>query len=101
MEGYPQARELLQKAHWLEFMEKFDGFHKEVTKTFARVFYCIEVEIGDIKFTLTESLIEESTGLPRIGEKWFKNRGIKGYDWRVFLKKPRKDIIVFRKCVPM
>ena len=48
-------------------MEKFDGFHKEVTKNFARVFDGIEVEIVDIKFTVTKSLIAEAIGLPRIG----------------------------------
>lgn len=36
-------------------MEKFDGFHKEITKSFARAFDGVEVEIGDIKFTMTES----------------------------------------------
>ena len=66
-------------------MEKFDGFHKEVTKNFARVFDGVEVEIGDIKFTV---------------EKWFKNRGIKGDERRVSLKKPNMDITIFRKGIP-
>jgi len=48
----------------------------------------VEVEIGDIKFTVTKSFIDESTELPQIGEKWFKNRGIEREDCKVFLKKP-------------
>ena len=38
MEGYTQLREMLQKAGWLNFIEKFDGFHKDITKYFARSF---------------------------------------------------------------
>ena len=65
LEGYPQIKEMLQQAGWLQFLEKFIGFHKEVTKTFARSFNGAEVEIGDIKFIVTEAFIAEATELPR------------------------------------
>lgn len=52
---------MLQKAGWLKFIEKFDGFHKEITKSFARSFYGTDVEIGDIKFAVAESFIIEAT----------------------------------------
>ena len=74
LEGYPQSREMLQQVGWLQFLEKFNGFHKEVTKTFARSFKGTEVEVGDIKLTVTEVFIAEATGLLRHGERWFKNR---------------------------
>ena len=45
MEGYPQIREMLQKAKWMNFIENFDGFQKEITKYFARSFDGTEVEI--------------------------------------------------------
>jgi len=57
-------------------VEKFDGFNKDVTKSFAKAFDGVEFEIGDVKFAVTESLIAEATGLSRGGERWFKNRGI-------------------------
>ena len=44
LEGYPQAKELLQQARWLNFIEKFDGFHKEITKSFAKSFDGVEEE---------------------------------------------------------
>lgn len=47
-------------------MEKFDCFNKEVTKSFARAFDGIEIEIGDIKFAMTKSLIVEATKLARV-----------------------------------
>jgi len=80
LEGYPQTKELFHKAQWLEFVEKFDDFHREVTKSFTKAFDGVEMEIGDIKFIVTKSLIVEATGLWQIGEKWFKNRGIETYD---------------------
>ena len=45
LEGYPQVKGLLQQAGWLNFVEKFDGFHKDNTKSFARCFDGVEVEI--------------------------------------------------------
>ena len=46
LEGYPQFKEMLQQIGWLQFLEKFNGFHKEVTKTFARSFQGTEVEVS-------------------------------------------------------
>ena len=68
LEGYPQVKGLLQRVGWLNFVKKFNGFHKEITKSFSRSFDGSEVEIGDIKFTITESFIAEATELPRRGE---------------------------------
>ena len=85
LEGYPQIREMLQQARWLQFLEKFNGFHKEVIKKFARSFNGAEVEIGDIEFTITEAFIAEATELPRQGERWFKNREFHNEAWRQIL----------------
>lgn len=71
-----------------------------MTKTFVHSFYGTKAEIGDIKITITKLMIAEATKLPRSGEKWFKNRGINGEDWTVFLKNPNMDTIVFKKGIP-
>jgi len=99
LEEYPQTKELLQKKKCLQFIEKINGFHRDVKKTFARSFDGNEAEIGDIKITITESMITEATKLPRNGEKWFKNRGINGEDRKVFLKNPNMDTTIFRKGI--
>ena len=65
LEEYPQIKEILQQAGWLQFLEKFSGFHKEVTKTFARSFNGAKVEVGYIKFTVTEAFIAEATEFPK------------------------------------
>lgn len=100
LEGYPQIREMLQQAGWLQFLEKFSGSHKEVTKTFARSFKGVEVEVGDIKFTVTEVFITEATGLLRQGEKWFKNREFHKESWKQILKSLGMDVTVFKKGIP-
>jgi len=61
MEGYPQLKGMLQQARWLCFIEKFNSYHKEITKSFSRSFDGMEVEIGDIKFAVTKSFIAEAT----------------------------------------
>lgn len=101
MEGYPQVKGMLQKAGWLSFIEKFNGYHKEITKSFARSFDGMDVEIGDIKFSLTESFIVETTKLPRLGERWFKNKEFHDESWKVILKNPGMDTSVSRKWIPI
>lgn len=64
LEGYPQTKELLKKARWLRFIQKFKGHNKEVTKAFSRSFYGQTMEIGDLKLTVTEATIAAATGLP-------------------------------------
>jgi len=101
MEGYPQLKEMLQKVGWLKLIDKFDGFHKEITKSFARYFDGTEVEIRDIKFEVTESFITEAIELPRHGERWFKNKEFHSKSWKVILKNPGMDVSVFRKGIPI
>ena len=76
LEGYPQVKDALQKANWLQCIKKFKGYHREVTKTFAHSFKekDNQVEIGDLKFTVTENSLAQATSLPQTGERWFKNR---------------------------
>ena len=101
MEGYPQLKEMLQKAGWLNFIEKFDGFHKNITKSFARSFDGTEVEIGDIKFAVTNSFITEATKLARHGERWFKSKEFHSESWKVILRNPGMDVSMFGKGIPI
>ena len=101
--GYPQTRNALQKAKWLKFIQKFKGYHKEVTKAFARSFdgKTNAVEIGDLQFTVTESSLAEATALPRTGERWFKNRTVESQEWKNILKNPGMDTTIFTKGIPV
>ena len=59
------------------------------------------MEIGDLKFTVTEASIAAATELPQGGERWFKNRGIGDEAWRVILRDPGMDVTVFKKGIPV
>lgn len=74
MEGYPQVKNILKKARWLRFIQKFKGYNKEITKTFARSFNGLEVEVGDLKFIVIEAFIAAAKELQQEGERWFKNK---------------------------
>lgn len=101
MEDYLQLKGMLQKAGWLCFIEKFNGYHNEITKSFSRSFDGMDVEIGDIKFAVTESLIAEATEFPRLGERLFKNKEFHDKSWKVILKNIGIDTSVFRKGIPI
>ena len=100
IEGYLQVKKMLQEAQWLNFIEKFHNYGKEVTKLFARVLNGVEVKIGDIKFVLTDSFIAEAIRLPSFGEILFKNIGIEGDEWKFFFRNPSMDITILKRGIP-
>ncbi len=53
------------------------------------------VEIGDLKFTVTEASIAAATDLPQEGERWFKNKSLDEQAWRVILHNPGMDVTIF------
>jgi len=99
LEGYPQAKDLLKKARWLRFIQKFKGHNKEVTKAFARSFDGQTVEIGDLKLTVTETTVAAATGLCQEGERWFKNKGVDEQTWRIMLRNPSMDTTMFTRGI--
>jgi len=99
LEGYPQAKDLLKKAKWLRFIQKFKGYNKEVTKAFAWSFDGQMVEIRDLKLTVTETTVAAATGLPQEGERWFKNKSVDEQAWGIMLRNPGMDTNVFTKGI--
>jgi len=61
LEAYPQVEEALQKANWLQCIKKFKGYHKEVTKAFARSFRDkdsqVEVEVIKPRSSVSNSTV--------------------------------------------
>ena len=101
MDGYPHLKSILRKAGWLQFIQKFRGYNKEVTKTFSRSFNGVEVEVGDLKFSVTETFIAVAMELPQEGEWWFKNKRFDERAWRVILRNPGMDITIFKCGIPV
>lgn len=101
MEGYPLLKNILRKARWLQFIQKFTGHNKEVMKTFARPFNGVEVEVGDPKFSVTEASIAVVTRLPQEGEWWFKKKEFDERAWRIILHNPGMDITISKHGIPI
>lgn len=99
MEGYPQLKSTLKKSRWLQFIKKFKGHNKEVTKMFARYFNGVEVGIGDIKFPVTKSSITAATELPQEGERWFKKNDFYEKVWRVIIRNLSMDVSIFKRGI--
>lgn len=49
---------MLQQVQCLEFVEKINGYDKEVTKSFAWAFDGVEAKIRDVKIVGTKSFME-------------------------------------------
>jgi hypothetical protein len=54
------------------FLCKFWGYNDEVTLQFARGFDGKVARVGNIVMEVSEETLSYATGLPRIGERWFK-----------------------------
>ena len=63
---------LFQRAGWLNYFERINGFNPEVSYHFAQGFDKDTVSFDTLKFELTKELIAESIGIASDGELWFK-----------------------------
>ena len=59
------------------------------------------MEIGDLKFRVTEASIAAATDFPEEGERWFKNKCLDEQAWRVILRNPGMDVTVFTRGIPI
>ena len=66
-------------------MQKFDGHDHEVALQFSRSFKNGRVQIGPLKFKVTEEFIAAATGLENTGEKYFKNQKLERNQWQCFV----------------
>jgi len=61
----------------------------------------VEVEVGDLKFSVTEASIAAATELPQEEERWFKNKYFDERAWMIILRNPGMDITVFKRGIPV
>ena len=61
----------------------------------------MEVEVGDLKFSVTEASIAAATELPQEEERWFKNKYFDERAWMIILRNPGMDITVFKRGIPV
>jgi len=88
---YQACKEKYEQAWWVPFLEKFKGHHERISLAFAQTYDGESVQFGDMKLTITEATIEEATGLPMFGEKYFKRVVVDRKICQNFLKPEHQD----------
>jgi hypothetical protein len=81
-------------------VKKIADFHQHLSEAFALSYDGRTTTIGKEEFVVDEATITEFTGLPRIGECWFKTTVPKNIEFRSYLQPQHKDII-WKKDIPM
>ena len=75
----------MPRVGWLRFLQKLYGFNLAISRAFAASFDGIKAQIGDVELKLTEEFVSRATGLPWVGERWYKGKHVKNDDWKEFL----------------
>ena len=70
--NFPNCARLFSEAGWLQYFEKIDGHHTEVSYKFAQRFEKETVTFNTLKIELTRELIAQDTCIADEGEYWFK-----------------------------
>ena len=81
---------ILQKASWIPFLHKKFGYIMEVTRQFTEPFDGQKSQIRNLTLSISEDFISQVTGLPQIGEKWFKKQHMDEKAWTLYINKSRK-----------
>ena len=71
-------------------MHKFSGYNLEVTRQFVNPFDGSKAQVGNLILSISEEYISQVTGLPQIGEKWFKKQYMEEQSWAPYINKSRK-----------
>jgi hypothetical protein len=79
--SFDNARDDLERNGWSLFIEKFEGFNLRVSQEFTLTFDSCRAKIGDVQLEVNEDFISQATGLPAMGQKWFKNAKVEDVPW--------------------
>lgn len=100
LETHPEVAEFFKRTGVFSYYEKLDTFHQQIVEAFAVTFDGRSAKIGKEEFIDDEAAIHECTGLPRIGECWFKTTTPSNIEFRSYLLPVHSDII-WKKIVSM
>jgi hypothetical protein len=70
-------------------VEKFEGFNLRFSQEFVLTFDGCRAKIRDIQLELNEYFISQATGLPAVGQKWFKNLKVEEVPWSLLFTSRR------------
>jgi hypothetical protein len=90
----------LEQKKYIGFFEKFDGFCEGVALEFAHSFDGERATVGNLTIRITEDSIALVTGLPQIGERYFKTKHFKDKSWVPFISRSRVVAVNWKKGIP-
>ena len=68
----PKIVEVFRRTGCLQFCDKLQGYHVQVSKEFTLNFSGTTTKVGMLNLSITPEVIAVATGIPRGQEKWFK-----------------------------
>lgn len=68
----PSFVEAFSNVRCLQFCQKLQGFHAQISKDFVVKFTATASKVGVLNFTVSPDTIYQATEIPREGEEWFK-----------------------------
>ena len=89
----------IAEIRFYQFLQKFSSENYGMALEFAQSFDGKQVSIGSFSFKIIESFIAKATGLPMIGEKWYKKKTMRMGDFSSFLK-PRFTMVDWSCGIP-
>ena len=72
VQTFPDCARLFSEVGWLNYFEKIDGHHTEVSYKFSQGLDKDIVTFDTLKIELTGEIIAKDIGIPDEGEYWFK-----------------------------
>jgi hypothetical protein len=81
----------------VKFFEKFDEFCEGIPLEFAQSFDGERATVGNLTIRITKDSLAFVTGLPRIGERYFKTKHFKDKSWVPFISRSRVAAINWKK----
>jgi len=95
----PMEREVFQRVGCLSFCQNMHRGHPEVAKEFALHFDGRKTKVGYLEYEVTQASISVATGIPIIGDKWFKSMDLSSI-YVKYLFKPEYQANDFSKSMP-
>ena len=72
LEAHPEVAKFFKQTGFYTYCEQLADFHQQVSETFASSYDGRTTTVRKEQFVVDEVAIAEFTGLPRIGDCWFK-----------------------------
>jgi len=100
LQSHPEIHQYLLDAGCITYVERLqEGYHQGIAEVFSKSYDGKKAIVGSLEFEVDEAVIASATGMPRIGQNWFKTTVTKNLDFKPYLK-PKFQDIIWKKDIP-